>query len=82
MWKQLGLIAFTRDALLEYTDLAPTPLEKIESVDMNRLLEHGRTIRMVETRHRTVAVDTPADLARVEALIADDPLLRSYSRSR
>lgn len=42
MWKQLGLIAFTREALVAYTRLEPTPLERIESVDMNRLLEHGR----------------------------------------
>jgi len=80
MWKQLGLIAFTREALLEYTVLTPTPLEEIESVDMNRLLEHGRTIRMVETSHRTAAVDTPADLARVESLMANDPFVRAYSR--
>jgi 3-deoxy-manno-octulosonate cytidylyltransferase (CMP-KDO synthetase) len=78
MWKQLGLIAFTRTALLEYTALSPTPLEEIESVDMNRLLEHGRRILMVETRHRTTAVDTPSDLARVEALMANDSLVASY----
>lgn len=79
MWKQLGLIAFTRDALLEYPRLAPTPLEEIESVDMNRLLEHGRTIYMVPTVHRTTAVDTPQDRARVEALMRGDAVMASYA---
>ena len=79
MWKQLGLIAFTRSALLEYSALSPTPLEQIESVDMNRVLEHGREILMVETQHRTVAVDTPGDLDRVNKLMADDKHLAAYT---
>ena len=78
MWKQLGLIAYTREALLEYSTLAPTTLEEIESVDMNRVLEHGRSIRMVETAHRTAAVDTPQDLERVAALMAGDLLVQNY----
>lgn len=79
MWKQLGLIAFSRDALLEYTALPSTPLEEIESVDMNRVLEHGRRILTVETSYRTTAVDTPQDLARVEHLMAADPLVPLYA---
>ena len=79
-WKQLGLIAFRREALVEYARLAPTPLEVIESVDVNRLLEHGRRLRMIPTDCRTQAVDTPEDLALVEALMKDDPLVQSYPR--
>ncbi len=77
-YKQLGLIAFRRDTLLQYALLSPTPLEKIESVDMNRLLEHGIKIRMVETVHRTIAVDTFGDFQRVEAVLRDDPLVAAY----
>lgn len=80
MWKQLGLIAFTREALVAYTRLEPTPLERIESVDMNRLLEHGRRILTVPTAHLTAAVDTPQDLKRVERLMRDDPLVARYAR--
>lgn len=79
MWKQLGLIAFSRAALLQYGAEAPTPLEEIESIDMNRVLENGRSILMVETRHRTTAVDTPSDLARVDAMMRLDPLAREYA---
>jgi len=82
MWKQLGLIAFTRDALLEYSALPATPLEQIESVDMNRLLEHGRKLLMVPSMHRITAIDTPEDRIRVEGLMADDRLMSAYQGDR
>lgn len=67
--KQLGLIAFRRDALQRFTDLEPTPLEIYESVDMLRFLEHGMKIRMQRTTYRTHAVDIPADIVEVEHLM-------------
>jgi len=71
MGKQVCVIPFRRDFLLEYTRLAPTPLEIAESVDMMRVLEHGLKVRMVPTRHSSRAVDTPADLASVEKLMSN-----------
>ena len=68
--KQVCIIPFRRDYLLEYTGLAPTPLEIAESVDMMRVLEHGGKIRMVPTRHQSYAVDVPNDLIRVEKLMS------------
>lgn len=69
MGKQVCIIPFRREFLLQYTKLAPTPLEIVESVDMMRVLEHGMKVRMVPTRHSTHAVDTPADLRSVEQLM-------------
>ena len=69
MGKQVCVIPFRRDYLLEYTSLAPTPLEIAESVDMMRILEHGMKVRMAPTVHNTQAVDTPADLQRVAQLM-------------
>jgi 3-deoxy-manno-octulosonate cytidylyltransferase (CMP-KDO synthetase) len=69
MGKQVCIIPFRRDYLLEYTRLAPTPLEIAESVDMMRILEHGMKVRMVPTKHNSQAVDTPDDLKRVEQLM-------------
>lgn len=69
MFKQVCIIPFRRDYLLQYTALEPTPLEIAESVDMMRVLEHGMQVRMTPTRYSTQAVDTPADLRRVEALM-------------
>lgn len=67
--RQLGLIAFRRPWFLQLMSLPPTPLELAESVDMLRALEHGWPVRMVTTQHLTYPVDTPADLAKVEALM-------------
>ncbi len=69
MGKQVCIIPFRRDFLLEYTGLAPTPLEIAESVDMMRVLEHGMKVRMAPTKHSTQAVDTLEDLKKVERLM-------------
>lgn len=69
MGKQVCIIPFRRDFLIEYTKLKPTPLETSESVDMMRILEHGMKVRMVPTAHDTQAVDTPEDLIKVEKLM-------------
>ena len=76
--KQVCIIPFRRDALLQFAVLEPTPLEIAESVDMMRFLEHGVPVRMVDTQFDTQAVDTPEELARVEDMMRDDPLLDSY----
>lgn len=77
-YKQTGLIAFRKDFLLEFTRLPPTPLEKIESVDMLRVLEHGHRVRMVVAECKAIGVDTPADVAVAEELLRADPLTKSY----
>ena len=77
-YKQVCIIPFRRDLLFRYTNLPPTPLEQLESVDMMRLIEHGYTVKMVPTEFNTQAVDTEADLARVAKLMENDPLLSRY----
>jgi len=77
-YKQVCIIPFRRTTLFDYTRLPQTPLEKLESVDMLRLLEHGYRVKMVKTKFDTQAVDTEADLARVAKLMESDPLLVSY----
>lgn len=69
VFKQVCVIPFRRDFLREFAALAPTPLERAESIDMLRAVEHGRPIRLVETDADTHAVDTPDDLQLVEALM-------------
>ena len=77
-YKQVCIIPFRRETLFQYTRLLPTPLEQLESIDMLRLLEHGLQVKMVPTEFNTQAVDTMADLLRVEKLMAADPLLARY----
>ncbi len=69
VFKQVCVIPFTRQSLINYARLSPTPLEQLESIDMLRLIEHGHPVRMVETPYDTHAVDTPEDLRRVTELM-------------
>jgi 3-deoxy-manno-octulosonate cytidylyltransferase (CMP-KDO synthetase) len=71
MSKQVCVIPFRREFLLEYTSLSPTPLEIVESIDMLRILEHGMKVKMVPTKHQTFAVDTLDDLVRVESIMRE-----------
>ena len=69
MQKQVCVIPFTRDFLLIYNKLNETPLEKIESIDMLRVLENGIKVHMAKTKYYTHAVDTQKDLKLVSKLI-------------
>jgi len=77
-FKQVAIIPFRRDFLIKFNGLEQTPLEKIESVDMLRLLEHGYKVKMVPMSSGTYSVDTPEDLARVEGFMKDDVLMKKY----
>ena len=68
-FKHLGLYAFRRETLLEFPKLPPGKLERLEKLEQLRLLENGIPIRVVETPHDSISVDTPEDLARVEVLL-------------
>lgn len=68
-FKQVCVIPFRAEFLREFARLPPTPLEQAESIDMLRILEHGRRVRLVETTEETHAVDTPEDLRLVERLM-------------
>lgn len=69
IFKQVCVIPFTRSCLRQFSRLPPAPLERAESIDMLRLLEHGRSVRLVETHVATHSVDTPADLQLVETMM-------------
>ncbi len=76
--KQVCIIPFRRDFLLEFNEMEATPLEKTESVDMLRVLEHGYRVKLVPTEHEVYSVDTESDRQRVESLMDGDPLVDSY----
>lgn len=77
-YKQVCVIPFRGEFLQKFTKLAPTPLERAESIDMLRAVEHGELVRLVETEIETHAVDTPEDLRLVEKLMKDDLLMARY----
>jgi 3-deoxy-manno-octulosonate cytidylyltransferase (CMP-KDO synthetase) len=78
MLKQVCIIPFRRDYLLRFNSLPETQLERIESVDMMRVIEHGGQVKMVMTGTETLSVDTPEDLERVAALMKEDILIHEY----
>ena len=67
--KQVCIIPFQRDFLIQYIKMKPTPLEIAESVDMMRILENGYSVYMAKTKYKTQSVDTIQDLKKVEKLI-------------
>ena len=69
MYKQVCIIPFRRDYLLAFNRMPETDLEKIESIDMNRIIEHGEKIKMVEIKGPVKSVDTVEDLNLVSKLI-------------
>lgn len=69
-YKHIGLYVYPKDLLLELTRLEPSPLELAERLEQLRALENGIRIRLKETQHDTLGVDTPEDLERVRALLS------------
>jgi 3-deoxy-manno-octulosonate cytidylyltransferase (CMP-KDO synthetase) len=68
VFKHVGIYAYRRNFLLKYAALAPTPLEKAESLEQLRALENGYKIKVLESDFQGIGVDTPEDLAAVNAL--------------
>ena len=78
MHKQICIIPFRRNYLLQFNSTPEMPLECIESVDMLRVIESGGQVRMVMTEHQSIGVDTPDHLKHVEQLMVDDTLMKEY----
>jgi 3-deoxy-manno-octulosonate cytidylyltransferase (CMP-KDO synthetase) len=64
-YKHIGLYGYHRTFLLKFATLPQTPLERAESLEQLRALEHGYRIHTVETKYDSIGVDTPEDLERV-----------------
>ena len=82
MYKQVCIMPFRRDYLLKFNNLPQTKLEKIESVDMLRVLENGERVKMVEFYQKSHSVDTESDLSKVIKLMDGDVLMRTYTNKR
>lgn len=67
----IGLYAYRREAIERFVAAAPTTREKAERLEQLRALELGLAIAVVAFDSRSIGVDTPEDVARVEAALAD-----------
>ena len=78
MLKQVCIIPFKRDYLIKFNQMPETELERVESVDMMRIIEHGEKVQMVMTTECSFSVDTEEDRMIVEKNMVNDELLKSY----
>ena len=70
-YEHIGVYAFRKKALLDFTGWPVSTLEAIEKLEQLRYLEHGIKIRMVKTDYSSIAIDTPEDLVRANIHLAN-----------
>jgi len=68
-YEHIGIYAFRKDALMQFTQWAMTPLEAAEKIECLRYLENGIQLRMVETNDAGVKIDVPGDLIKAEEFL-------------
>jgi len=68
-FEHIGIYAFRRQALLDFSRWPVSPLEAAEKIECLRYLEHGISLRMVETEYMGVEIDTEEDLVRATRLL-------------
>ncbi len=68
-YEHIGVYAFRKQALLNFTNWPVTPLEAAEKVECLRYLENGIPLKMVVTEYMGVEIDTPEDLQRAAGLL-------------
>ena len=78
MYKQVCIIPFRRDYLIEFNSMAETALERSESIDMLRIVENDGFVRMVEIDTVSYSVDTESRRSFVESIMENDDLRNSY----
>lgn len=67
-YEHIGVYAFRKQALMNFTSWPMTPLEAAEKVECLRYLENGVPLKMVVTKYMGVEIDTPEDLERAAKL--------------
>ncbi len=67
-YKHVGIYAYRTDVLRKITNLPASELEKAESLEQLRWLEHGYRIKIVETDMETIGIDSPEDIAKASRL--------------
>ena len=77
VYRQTGIMAFRVTFLPRFSALPEGTLEKAESVDMLRVLEHDIRIGAVVAGYTTLGVDRPGDVALVESVLRRDPVQRA-----
>lgn len=67
--KHIGIYAFRKQALMDFYSLPMLSLEASEKLEQLRYLEYGKRIKMVETTHGSIGIDTPEDLEKARKMV-------------
>lgn len=68
-YEHIGIYAFRRQTLMDFTKMPVSPLEAAEKIECLRYLENGIPMKMVVTEYMGVEIDTPEDLLKAEKLL-------------
>ncbi len=68
-FKHIGVYAFRKQALIDFYNTPMTQLESAEKIEAIRYLEVGKKIKMIETKHQSIGIDTPEDLEKALKLL-------------
>jgi 3-deoxy-manno-octulosonate cytidylyltransferase (CMP-KDO synthetase) len=68
-FQHIGIYAFRKQSLLDFYSLPMKSLEASEKLEQLRYLEYGKRIRMVETSHVSIGIDTPEDLEKAKSML-------------
>ena len=68
-FRHIGIYAFRKQALLDFYSLPMKSLEASEKLEQLRYLEYGKRIKMIETSHVGIGIDTPEDLEKARRMI-------------
>jgi 3-deoxy-manno-octulosonate cytidylyltransferase (CMP-KDO synthetase) len=69
--KHIGIYAFRKNALMDFYTLPMLSLEASEKLEQLRYLEYGKRIKMVETTHGSIGIDTPEDLEKARRIVTN-----------
>lgn len=72
-YRHLGLYGYRREFLMQFTQWAPSVLERLEDLEQLRALEHGAKIRVGISHAPMIGIDTPEDLERIRKAVKENP---------
>jgi 3-deoxy-manno-octulosonate cytidylyltransferase (CMP-KDO synthetase) len=77
--KQVAIMPFRKKFLLDFQDMAETPLEIDESVELLRAVEHGMRVKAIESPYQSVSVDTEDGRQEAEEAMRGDEFFARYA---
>ena len=81
IWKQVCIMPFRWHFMKAFNEeMTPTPLEKAESIEMLRAIQHGYKVRMVPSPYLSKSVDTAEDRKIAEEIMKDDEVFKQYKK--